>query len=166
MFWIITLLVLLLISAWLLLAPMELHIDTRVPHATFKWQTIGRATMIYEQEEWFLNIKILLFSKQWPLSRMLVESANKKKKAKKTPGAKGAPVFKWKQRIPGILSTFRINELKIAVDGLDQLSYAMLYPLNFMPLVGKHIDINFRDQTYFLLRISNRPLRLLYALIR
>ena len=166
MFWIITVLVLLLILCWLLLSPMELHIDTRTPHATFKWQTIGRAVMIYEKEEWFLKVKILLFHKQWPLSRLFIESAGRKKKVKKIPRTKGVSGFKWKHRIVRILSTFRITELKLAIDGLDQVSYAMMYPLNFMPYVGKHIHINFQDQTYFLLRIRNQPLRLLYALIR
>lgn len=166
MFWIFLILVIVLFIFWLLLSPMELHIDTRVPQATFRWLTIGRAVMIYEKEEWFLKVKILLFKKQWPLSRIFVEFAGRKKKPKKIAGKKATPAFRWKQRLPGILSTFRITELLVAIDGLDQVGFAMMYPLNFMPYVGKHIRINFEDQTYFLLRVRNQPMRLLYALIR
>lgn len=166
MFWIILLIAILLFIFWLLLSPMELHIDTRTPHATFKWISIGSAVMIYEKDEWLLKVKVLLFKKQWQLSRMFIESAAKEKKAKKVSPAKKVSRFNWRKRLRRILSTFQIKELKVAIDGLEQLSYAMMYPLNFMPYIGKHIHINFENQTYLLLRIRNQPIRLLFALIR
>jgi hypothetical protein len=166
MVWIITALaLLLLLIGWLLLSPIEMDIDTRVPHATFQWLSIGQATIVYENEEWFVKVRVLLFHKQWLLSKLFIKSARKKKQAKKIPASTSPQTFNWHHALK-MLSTFRIIDWKLAVDGNEHLSYAMMFPMNFMPYLGKHVYINFQDQTYFVLRIRNQPWRMVYAWIR
>ena len=169
MFWIIAALVFLLIICficWLLLSPIEMHIDTRVPHASFSWLSIGRAIVIYEKEEWFLKVKILLFRKEWPLSKLFTQPAKKKKPEKIKKAGSRAANLKVMNRSFKMLKTFRVIEWKLAMDGNDHIRYAMLYPLNFLPYLGRHIHINFEDQTYLLLKIRNQPWRMVYAWIK
>lgn len=166
MFWIIILLVLLLIVGWLLLSPIEMHIDTRVPHASFSWLSIGGATVVYEKQDWFLKVKIFLFRKEWSLSKLLAQPAAKDKKPEKVKKARRTSNLKVMNRAIKMLRTFRVIEWKLALDGNDHLSYAMLYPLNFLPYLGGHIYINYEDETYLQLKIRNQPWRMVYAWIK
>lgn len=166
MFWIILLLLLLLIVGWLLLSPIEMHIDTRVPHATFSWLSIGGATVIYEKQEWFLKVRVLLFRKEWPISKLLAHPARKKKPEKVKKSGGSTANLKVMRRAFKMLKTFRVIEWKLAVDGNEHLSYAMLYPLNFLPYLQRHLYINYEDETYLLLKISNQPWRMVYAWIK
>lgn len=59
MLWIILLLIILL-PAWILLSPLEFKMDTRVPVIMVQWKSIGNATLFYEEEEWWLKIRVLL----------------------------------------------------------------------------------------------------------
>lgn len=166
MFWIIIALIFLLIIAWLLLAPFEMDIDTRVPHACFIWISIGQALVIYENEDWFLRVRIFTFHKEWALSKMLSEEPKKKKRIpKKSRKAGTGSKFKW-HRFLKMLSTFRVTECQLALDANDHFRYIFLFPFNFFPHIGKHFYINFEDQTYFFIRIRNQPWRLLYAWIK
>ena len=42
----------------------EFRIDTRIPVIMVQWKGIGNATLLYEDEEWWLKIRgIVLFQK-------------------------------------------------------------------------------------------------------
>ncbi|HUH32426.1 MAG TPA: hypothetical protein VLZ28_00655 [Daejeonella sp.] len=170
MFWIIIALIFLLIIAWLLLSPIEMDIDTRVPHAYFNWITIGKALVIYENEDWFLKVRVLMFHKEWALSKMLLDQPRKKNIKKKSipeksrKGRTGSKI-PWR-RFLKMCSTFRVTEWQLALDANDHFRHIVLYPFNFFPYIGKHLFINFEDQTYFFIRMRNQPWRILYAWIK
>jgi len=66
-----------------------------------------------------------------------------------------------------VLGSFRMKRLEIALDTGDPVLTARLYALNFYPYPrGKHIHINFVGDNYFLLRMTNRPWRILTAWFR
>lgn len=165
MFWIMTALLLLLISGWILFSPIEMDIDTRIPKASFNWLSIGKAIVIYEKDDWLLKVKIFLFHKEWQLSKMLIQQPKKKRIQKKVRRTASTSKFTW-HRFLNIFLTFRVIEWQLAIDANENHNYLILYPFNFLPYLAKHVHINFQDETYLFLRIRNQPWRILYALIK
>jgi hypothetical protein len=69
----------LFITAWVLLSPFEIKIDTRVLVAMVRWRGIGKAMLVYENGEWWLKIQVLGFNKGWPILD-ITPSGKKRKK--------------------------------------------------------------------------------------
>lgn len=165
MLWILLSLILLL-PAWLLLSPLEFKIDTRVPVIMVRWKSIGSATLLYEDEEWWLNIRVWFFSGKWNLLQMIFADRKKNKKVAQSPvkksGRKHMPV----SRFFKILKTFQIVQWEIAVSADDNTVNARRYWLNFFPLTRGHIHVNFFDENYLVLIIRNKAWRMAYAFIK
>src|SRR5436190_22127539 len=81
--WIIILIFLLLILCWLFIAPLELEVDTRIPKASLRCTSIGRANVSYQNETWWLNLRVLFFHKQWDLEKLIFRTKKKKKPRKR-----------------------------------------------------------------------------------
>jgi hypothetical protein len=164
MIWIIIITLLFLLLAWLLLSPLELIIDTRIPVATIRWIGVGKARMIYEKEEWWMNVSILFFRRKWALEKIIFAEKKKKKhtrqKQKKRMSSK---IF---QKIFSVLRTFRVRQWQITIDSGDDIENAWLYPLNFFPYMKQHVYINFVDENFLVLTIRNIPWRMVYAWIK
>ena len=164
MLWII-LFLLISILAWILLSPLELKIDTRVPVIIIQWKSIGRASVGYEKDEWWLNIHILFFNKNWSLMQMIFADKKNTKKVEKIQSQRRKSSSKWIGKILRIIKTFKIKQLQIAIGSSDNTINAKLYPLNFLPLTRQYIYINFIEENYLLLTIKNQPFRIIYALM-
>ena len=164
MIWIIIITPLFLLLAWLLLSPLELIIDTRIPVAAIRWIGVGKARVIYEKEEWWMNVSILFFRRKWALEKMIFAEKKKKKhtrqKQKKRMSSK---IF---QKIFSVLQTFRVRQWQITIDSGDDIENAWLYPLNFFPYMKQHVYINFVDENFLVLSIRNIPWRMVYAWIK
>src|SRR6476661_863164 len=80
MIWLILLLALVLIASGLMLTPIVLYIDTRVPEIKFAWKGIGNAAINYKDEEWLLRFSILFYNKEIQLR----SAKGRKKKQEKT----------------------------------------------------------------------------------
>ncbi|HUZ60131.1 MAG TPA: hypothetical protein VMU83_15260 [Hanamia sp.] len=97
MLWIFLLLIILLL-VWILLSPLVFEIDTRVPVIMIQWKSIGNATLFYEDEVWWLKIRVLFFSKKWNLVQMIFADSKKRKKKnlsrEKKDKGKSMPVLK------------------------------------------------------------------------
>ena len=166
MIWIIIILLILLLIGWILISPLELKIDTRVPEVIIRWRSIGRASVVYDNDEWWLNIHVLFFKKNWSLMQMIFADKKNKKKVKAIQGQRKKGRGKWMGKFITIIRTFRISQLRIAFGSSDNTINAKLYPLNFLPLTRQYIYINFTDENYLLLTIKNRPFRIIYALMK
>lgn len=165
MLWIILLLIILLL-VWVLLSPLEFKVDTRVPVIMAQWKSIGNALFYYEDEEWWLNIRVLFFSKKWNVAQMIFADRREKKKStqrhRKKGGRKSISIFKFFK----IIKTFQIVQWKIALSAEDNAKNARWYWLNFFPLTRGHVHVNFFDENYLVLIIKNRVWRMAYAFIR
>lgn len=163
MVWLIIFLILSLILLWIFFTPLELDIDTRIPQASLRWISIGRAIVIYEDEKWLLKIRILFFSRQWDLEELIFREKKKKRikkvkrKRKKTMGLR---------KIFNLLKTFRVTQWQMAIDTGDNVRNAWLYSLNFLPYAHGHLYVNFFDENYLLLKIRNALWKLAYAFMR
>lgn len=162
MAWILIIVILvLLLACWLLLSPFLLELDTASLSASFTWKGIGNANVWYNNE-WWLFFRIFFFHK-----KIKLQGLNKKKeKPALTPLEKkpGTPVPYHK--IVSCLKTFRVDEWTLAIDTGDYPLNAKLYPLNFLPGLRDHLDVNFMDRNYFYLKIRNTPWKLLYAYLQ
>ena len=65
-----------------------------------------------------------------------------------------------------IINTFRVTKWHLAVDTGDHTHNARLYPLNFLPGNFNHLHVNFRNESYLLLKIRNRPWKIINAFLR
>jgi hypothetical protein len=152
------------IIIWLMLAPVIVEVDSRVPFVSFRWLSIGSARLFFE-DEWKLKWRILIFRQTHSLSKMgskkkIVHKSEKKKTVKKVRFSK---IFKKFRRV---LRTFRVRYWQLAVDTGDDTLNARLYPLNYLPHCQGHLLVNFGDENYIKFRISNRPIRILWAWIK
>ena len=161
--WAIIFIFLLLILGWLLLAPLQLQIDTRTPEISFRWISVGKAKMIYEQGKWWLKISVFFFFKQWELEDLLF---NPKKKVKKTKPKITTGHSKRFRKLFNLLKTFRVTKWQIAIDTGDEVRNAWLYSLNFCPGSSNHFCVNFFDENYLVLEIRNAPWKMVYALMK
>jgi hypothetical protein len=165
MLWII-LLIILLPVAWILLAPFQFEIDTRVPVIMVQWKSIGNATLFYEDEVWWLQIRVWFFSKKWNLVQMIFAGRKKKKKVvqsrKRKSGRKYMPFIKFFK----ILKTFQIVHWEIAFSADDYTKNARWYWLNFLAVTRKHVYINFDDKNYLVLVIRNKAWRIAHAFMK
>lgn len=158
----------LLLLSWLLLSSLELRIDTRVPVIIiFRWQGLGKVTLLYEKEDWWLKMQVLFFEKKWNVVHMILSktSENKavrKKYKRKGKNHKGLTI----SRIFKLLESFRISESRFALSSDDETWNARWYWLNFFPLTRKYLEINFAGKNFLLLVIKNKVWRVVYAFIR
>ena len=65
-----------------------------------------------------------------------------------------------------VLKTFRVTEWQLAVDTGDHTVNAQWYPMNFLPYTYKNLHINFIDENYLVLKMRNRPWKIVFALLR
>lgn len=159
MTWLIIIIVFIGLLIWILFSPVIILIDTRVPSVKLKWSGIG-SVRIWCDEEWLLTFRIFFVQKVINLQRL-----------KKTPEKKRNKNKKRKRNIPAhrlirLIKTFRIKKWKLALDTGDYVSDARLFPLNYAPYLWGNIHINFNEENYLFLEITNRPWKIFYAMIR
>jgi hypothetical protein len=160
MIWLILLLALVLIASGLMLTPIVLNIDTRVPEIKFAWKGIGNAAINYKDEEWLLRFSILFYNKEIQL-----RSAKGRKKKQEKTKRKKRNLQKMIQKFLAVGKTFQVPVWKISLDTEDYVYNAWLYPLNYF--IGlDHWNINFHDENYLVLELRNNLGRMLYAWFR
>jgi hypothetical protein len=141
------------------------EVDTRIPWAGVRWITIGKASVWYEKEWWF-SVQILFYRKTMrfsdikPARKKIREGDVKKKRKKKV------KLSRMLKKMIRVIRTFRVTEWQLAVDTGDYTLNAQLYPLNYLPYAFEHLDINFRDTNFLVLKIRNRPWKILRAFLR
>jgi len=165
MLWIVLLLIILLL-VWILLSPLEFKIDTRVPVIMIRWKAIGSATLLFEDEEWWLKIRVLFFAKKWNLIQMFFPGKKKRARINKNRRKKDVRKNKVIFKILKVLKTFRVVQWEVAFSADDYEKSAYWYWLNFFPLTRQHVHINFMDENYLVLVIKNRMGRVVYAFIK
>ena len=165
MIWLIILLAILSFITWLLISPLIIEVDTRIPGAGLRWLGIGKAFVWYENE-WWLSFRIFFYRKTIRFSE--IKSSSKKlndtetkKKVKKSRSTRGTL-----KKLLRVISTIRVTKWELAIDTGDNVRNAQFYPLNYLPLASGHLKINFINQSYFVISMKDRPWRILYAFIR
>jgi hypothetical protein len=161
MIWLIIILSISLLLGFLLFSRIVVEVDTRIAKAELRWQGIGMVKVWYE-DEWWLSMKVPFYRKTLRFADIKKRSKTPKdqprKKRNKRPG-----MLRMVRKAIKLIKTFRVIEYQLAVDTGDNSSNAQLYPLNFTRWTFGHLNINFRDENFLVLKIQNRPWKVLYA---
>ena len=142
-----------------------MEIDTRIPGAGLRWISIGNVRVWYENE-WLLSMRILFYRKTIRISEIkrtpkkINDGKTKKKEKRKM------EIVRILKKMIRMLKTFRVTEWNVAIDTDDYIRNAQLYPLNYLPGILGHLHINFQDENYVVLKIRNRPWKIIYAFLR
>jgi hypothetical protein len=162
MIWLIIILIICLLLGFLLFSRVVVEVDTRIAKAELSWQGIGMVKVWYE-DAWWLNIKVPFYQKTLRFADM-----KKSKKPEDKPGKKRNErpgMIRMLRKTLKVIRTFRVIEWQLAIDTGDYSSNAQLYPLNFARRSFGHLNINFRDENFLVLKIHNRPWKILYAFL-
>jgi len=121
--------------------------------------------VLYENERWWLKMAIGFFHKQWDLEKIIL---HRKKKAKAAPSIqrKKRSGKRRLNKVLNVIKTFRVTEWELAIDTDDVVRNAWLYPLNFFPRAGGHVNINFIGENFLAIKIRNAPWKLAYAFLK
>jgi hypothetical protein len=160
MIWLVTLAIVILTGCGLLLTPMVLAVDTRIPEIKLVWRGIGNAAINYKEEKFLLRFSVFFFSKEIQLP----STKGRKKKTKKPQRKKSGPHKMLRKFLP-VVKSFRVPVWKISLDTGDYMYNGLLYPLNYF-LGTDHCNINFNEQTYLVLELRNNLGRMLLAWMR
>lgn len=177
MIWILLILgILMTMVFWLLLAPLELRIDTDKGLYRLGWMSIGSIRIMPEKDDLLLDTRILFWRRQVHLVEMIakkrgVDQVSKKieqKSRKKNQNLAKSFSYYWR-KIRGVLSAVQIKEAYCMIDTDDFVLNAYLQPLLWAisrshPNVG--IYVNFVGKQVVRLHILSRPGAILVGLLR
>jgi hypothetical protein len=165
MVWLIVVGVLISLLCWFLFSPLVMKIDTRIPWAVLQWISIGSMRIWYE-DEWWLNMRILFYHKTMRLSEIRIKPKKRKDTTEEKKSTRKMKLSRLLKKMIRVIKTFRVTEWQLAIDTGDYTRDAQLYPLNFLPYTFQHLHINFFEENYLVLKIRNRPWKILYAFLR
>ncbi len=158
--------VLVFVLLWLLFAPLSIEADSRIPYMGVRWAGIGRAVILYDGE-WKISWRLFWWNKSTTLLSLLEKQTTKKlTQTKRATKKKRRSLVSMWRKVRRVAGTFRVHEWQWALDTGDHTVNARLYPVNFLPGLYKHLQVNFNGINYCSFRISNQAWRVLYALIR
>jgi len=164
MIWFLVFVVIFLLVFLLLLSPLELSIDTRIPLIVMRWGRVGKAMFTWKNEEWMISLDFLFFHRKWSLEKIIYGTKKTSKRSEKKQKTKRKS-RDWR-RLFQVLRSFQVSKWQLVIDSDDYVQNAYLYPLNFMPYVRNHVRINFLDENYLVATIKNTPWRMISAWIK
>ncbi|MFI5130489.1 MAG: hypothetical protein ACHQFX_10880 [Chitinophagales bacterium] len=153
-----------LLLGFLFFSLIVVEVDTRIAKAEVRWKGIGTVKIWYE-DDWWLSMKV-------PFYRKTLRFTDIKKGSKKTKDSSGKRGNKWPKimrmlkKTTRVIKTFKLIEWQLAIDTGDYCTNAQLYSMNFVTRKFGHLDINFRGENFLVLKVNNRPWKILYAFLR
>jgi len=154
---------LVLFFCWLLLSPVFVEIDTRVPELRVRYKGICTMAVLHKEGRFLLQLRIISFRKSWVLGEGRKKQVQQKYSHKVNGKRRKGNVVKL-VKLVRLVRSFRVDKLELVLDTGDPVSNARLYPLNFLPYPsGICIRINFEENNHMVASVSNRPWRMLAA---
>src|SRR5690348_16110679 len=120
MVWSIIFTMILILICWILFAPLELFVDTRAATIYLRWMGIGKAVVIYEDNNWWLKTQVLFFSKKWNIAKLIIEKSKRKERPSATSKHKKQKQFP-AQKFLHLIKTFKIKRWQLCVDMGDNV---------------------------------------------
>lgn len=154
------------VMCWLLLSPLTVMLDTRVPELFIRWKGIMAARLVYDGHDPWLYLQFLFIRHRWRLG------AGKRKSRRTDALGKTTGIKRRKSKMPGrllpgmvrVVKSFRIAVLEIAIDTGNPVTNAQIFPLNFLPYPsGRSVYVNFEDRSFLVIRAGSTLWRMLKA---
>ncbi len=150
---------------WILFAPIVLRIDTKMGVYRVRWKGIASFQFSIQEDVPILSLHIWFWKKDFqPLDALSkARKPNSKKKAKKRKSRKKR---NWRRLGLRLLHSFKVRQFDLMLDTDDFVLNSYLYPVFHMlhckPL---QLGINYQGESSLQLRIENRLIRLLKAIL-
>jgi hypothetical protein len=175
MIWIIILGAFLLIFTFILFAPLQLKIDSKLGVYHIDWGGIIEGNFIPDHDNLLqskLKLRILFWSRS--IKPFLHRGKSVKKKRSKKDISEASKKKKWKipfkhpiRKIRAILNSFQIKDFEMNVDTDDYVMNAYLYPVfHLFSSKYRHLKINYEGKLELRFWVKNSGARLLYAFIK
>jgi hypothetical protein len=168
---IIIILIILLPLVWLLVAPIELIINSKTGEYSIMWKGIAGVRLVPIPGNLLLRFNILLWRKEIDPIEELARpkekpKSPKKKKKKKSRSNKWLSFQKIKRKGVRLLKSFRVKALRLNLDTGDFVYNSYLYPVFYFLDRGKRrISINYEGESEVLFIAENRLYRMLIAVL-
>jgi hypothetical protein len=160
------------VITWLLLAPLQLQIDTPTNAYWLRWKGIASARLIPLADDLLIRLQIFFWQfDYYPLHPKPKARPQKTLKAKTRPKPKKRSwssatmdIQKWKRRGLRMLRSFTVKRFRLRLDTGDYVRNSYLYPVFFFLSTPKRqMSINYNGATDLELEVENRLYRLVYA---
>lgn len=163
--------ILLAILAWLLIAPLQLQIDTTANHYRVQWKTIGYGQLIIRPAELAVRLKVLFWQKEWPLFPPTPKTKEEPKPEQHHPENQQSQKAKkrsWpKLNFRALLRTFEVKRLRLHLDTDDFIVNSYLFPIFYLlRREDRDLQINYKGEALLQLVVENRLYRLVLAFMR
>ena len=163
---VIILALILILLAYILLAPVDLYINTISGEYFIRQRGIVKARAIWDDDKIIrLRMHVFFFSfNVFPLEKM--KSGKQKKKKKKNTRELVQVRKNQSRKVLKVVRSFRIRRFFIDLDNGDYVQNAQLYPVfAFLDYRYGGFRINFLGRTDLILHIQNTPFRVLKSII-
>lgn len=152
---------LIVLIAGMLLARLELYIDTYRHLYRLRWGIALSARVETQGEEPALSAQFGPFHKRWTLGQLLFgkkEQKKEKEKPKPKKQEKAAPSKPFPFRlIFAVMKTFRVRQFRMELDTNDYVWNAWLFtPVFLMPALRQRVHVNFLGHNGLVLQVDNR----------
>lgn len=156
----VVLIILFLVLAYVLFAPLDLYIDTATQHYNLSFGSLAQANVEAHQEE-LLRIRLKLFFMKFYFYPLRWKRTSKKKTSTKKAIGKSRKRLGLGKGLR-LLRSFKVKRLLVDLDTGNCISNAKLYPL--FAFLNYHVGsfhINFEGRTRMALHMQNRPIRII-----
>jgi len=149
--------------------PIELLIDTTAGEYLFRWRGVGGARLTGALDDPVLRWWVAGWRKEKRLLDLVGPRGREKEKEKppehRRAGGKRPRWLTWRLMVR-VVRTFRIRTFRLQLDTDDFVMNAILFPI-FYHLSGgpRQWAINFDGRSELVLKVTNRPVAVLWALI-
>jgi hypothetical protein len=157
------LVILLFLLGWLLLSPLLISIDTRVPVVEVKWVSIASISLILLEGKWRLKIHVLFYNTLKDLSSLIRRKRLPGKKAVNKKSKKPKHPLKVLRAIIRVVKSFSVRNCNLTFDTGDYATNSTLYALYAYPIIASHVLINYQSNNFFTVQMKNTPLKMLKA---
>jgi hypothetical protein len=157
--------VLVALLTYLLLAPIDLVLNSYQNRYLLRWGWIGKATFSPAGDLPLVQLSAGPFSWRWSLED-LVERAGRSAGRQQSPASKdNKPVGRKKTRkkrfpkrlILNLMKSFRIKACRLELDTNDYVWNAWLYiPLGIFPVLQRYVTVNFEGRNALVFHLQNR----------
>jgi hypothetical protein len=160
----ISLIALVVIVLWLLLAPFSLYLDTYRDDYCLRWRSLGSARLLLLEGELAIRLHIGPWRRDLYPLRPSAKQKTANQHKEQLPKKKRS--FPWR-KMQRVLQSFTIRELHLEIDTGDYARNAWLYPLVYaIKPLRQHVQVNFLGRNEGVLVVENRLWKIAWAMLR
>lgn len=159
--------IVLVLIGWILIAPLELYINSTKNQYQLQWKGIARIEWLPAPDDILIRLRIFFWERVYhPLTMATKRKIKTEDKSKSIKQKKGWSLKKWKRKIINILNSFHVEKLRVDLDTGDYVYNSYLYPIFWILNKGDtQLNINYTGESEILVVIKNRLYRILKALL-